>query len=648
MMSKLFPKLFESSDLGGIRLKNRIMKAPQHMGLANPDGSVTERMLQYYKSVALGGAGMVIVEYAWVDHDASQASPCQLGVADMQHIAGLSVLAKTIQGAGAKAGLQISHAGRQKFLCRPPIKSASRVPWEELYYFEGCPPPNELTFEEILEVVKAFGDAAKRTQMAGFDLVEFHACHGYLISNFLSPRTNKRTDWYGGSLENRMRFLLDVVKDTRAKVGPDYPISVRVSGTDYEPDGNTIEETITLCKELEALGVTVIHMSGGNHHTGIHEVAPMMMPAGNNVWAAEAVKKKIGIPVIASGSLTSPKLAEQVLVEGKADYVAFGRPLWADPEFPNKAKADKPEQIRPCIRCNDGCLVRGDRLARTVQCSVNASLAREDDFTLDKAVVPKKVAVIGGGPAGMEAARVLALRGHDVTLFEKRKLGGVLIEASTPDFKADLRPLISYFAAQMELLKVNVVSREATLQDIKTGGFEAVIAATGGHPIHLNIPGVDHPMVSNALKVLRGEVELGEHVIIVGGGMVGIETALAVADKCKQVTVVEMTDDAMANLTPDELTIYPERLKRDGAVIKTGKRLTAVSDKTITVCDRFGREEEMGCDNVVLAIGLRPDRKLIDDLEKEGSIDVHEVGDCVKPRKILDAIHEGFRVARWV
>ncbi|MGD0663280.1 MAG: FAD-dependent oxidoreductase, partial [Syntrophorhabdales bacterium] len=479
-MSKLFPKLFESSSLGGIKLKNRIIKAPQHMGLANPDGSVTERMLQYYKNVALGGAGMIIVEYAWVDHDASQASPCQLGVADMQHIAGLSVLAKTIQGAGAKAALQISHAGRQKFLCRPPIKAASRVPWEELYYFEGCPPPDELTFEEILGVVKAFGDAAKRTQMAGFDMVEFHACHGYLISNFLSPRTNKRTDWYGGSVENRMRFLLEVVKDTRAKVGPDYPISVRVSGTDYEPDGHTIEETITLCKELETLGVTVIHMSGGNHHTTIHEVAPMMMPKGNNVWAAEAVKKEIAIPVIASGSLTSPKLAEQILVEGKADYVAFGRPLWADPEFPNKAKADKPEEIRPCIRCNDGCLARGDRLARAVQCSVNASLAREDDFTLDKAAVSKKVAVIGGGPAGMEAARVLALRGHKVTLFEKRKLGGALIEASAPDFKADLRPLISYFTTQMELLGVKVVNREATLEDIKAGAFKAVIVATGG------------------------------------------------------------------------------------------------------------------------------------------------------------------------
>ena len=248
----------------------------------------------------------------------------------------------------------------------------------------------------------------------------------------------------------------------------------------------------------------------------------------------------------------------------------------------------------------------------------------------------------------MEAARVLALRGHDVTLFEKRKLGGALIEASAPDFKADIRPLISYLATQMELLKVNVVKREATLEEIKAGGFEAVVAATGAAPAHLDILGIDHAMVSNALQVLRGEVEVGERVLIVGGGMVGIETALTVADKCKQVTLVEMTDDAMANLAPDEQEIYSERLKKDGAILKTGKRLVRVSDKTATVVDRFGREEEIACDSVVLAIGLRPERRLIDGLTREEGIEVFEVGDCVKPRRILDAIHEGFRVARWV
>ncbi len=647
-MSKLFPRLFEPSVLGGMKLKNRIMKAPQHMGLANPDGSVTERMLQYYKQVALGGTGMVIVEYAWIDKDASKASPCQLGVADLEHIAGLSQLARTIQAAGAKAGLQISHGGRQKFLCRKPVKAASRVPWEELYYFQGCPPPDELTFEEILEVVKAFGDAAKRTQDAGFDMVEFHACHGYLISNFLAPRTNKRTDWYGGSLENRMRFLLEAIADTRSKVGPDYPISVRVSGTDYEPDGTTIEETITLCQKLEQLGVTVIHMSGGNHHQTVYEVAPMLVPLANNVWAAEAVKKEIGIPVIASGSITSPKLAEQILKDGKADYIALGRPLWADPEFPKKAKADKPEQIRPCIRCNDGCLARGDHMGRAVQCSVNASMGRENDVVLDKASSPRKVAVVGGGPAGMEAARVLALRGHEVTLFEKRNLGGALHEASAPEFKADIRALISYFQTQMDLLKVKVVHKEATAEELRSGGFEAVIVATGAQPGHLDIPGIDGANVVGALNLLRGEGEAGGSVVVVGGGMVGIETALTIADKCSCVTIVEMLDDAMANLTPDERTVYTQRLAARKTVMKTGRRLIRVSGKSAAVVDRLGREEEIPCEVVVVAVGLRPQRKLIDDLAAEPGIEVYEVGDCVRPRKILDAIHEGFTVARWV
>jgi len=268
-MEMMFKKLFEPGWIGNLRLKNRIIKAPQHTGLANPDGSVTDRMIRYYKEVTMGGVSMVIVEYAYIDNDASRASPCQLGISSMDHIPGLSLLAQTIQANGAKAAIQISHAGRQKFTLSKPIKAPSRVPWEEIYA-AGCPPPDELTFEEICQIVKSFGEAAKRAKTADFDMVEIHACHGYLISNFLSPRTNKRTDWYGGSLENRMRFLLEVIEEIKCQVGQDYPISVRVSGTDYEPDVTTIEETIELCKRLEKMGVSVIHMSGGNHHQTIH------------------------------------------------------------------------------------------------------------------------------------------------------------------------------------------------------------------------------------------------------------------------------------------------------------------------------------------------------------------------------------------
>ena len=332
--------------------------------------------------------------------------------------------------------------------------------------------------------------------MAGFDLVEIHACHGYLISNFLSPYSNKRTDLYGGPFENRIRILLEIIREIKAQVGPDYPICCRLSGTDYEPDGYGIDETVELCKRLEALGVAAIHMSGGIHHTTIHEVSPMGMSLAHNVWAAEAAKKEISLPVIASGSITSPALAESILEEGKGDFIGLGRPLWADPQWPLKAREGRPEDIRPCIRCNDGCLARGDHIANTVRCTTNVALCREEEFAITPAEHPRRVAVVGGGPAGMEAARVCALKGHNVTLYEKRELGGALLEASIPDFKApDLKPLVDYLKTQVEKTGVEVIAKEATLADLTGGAYDAVIVAAGatalragGHPGHQTTP----------------------------------------------------------------------------------------------------------------------------------------------------------------
>jgi 2,4-dienoyl-CoA reductase-like NADH-dependent reductase (Old Yellow Enzyme family)/thioredoxin reductase len=646
VMKTSFPKLFEPGRIGNIQLKNRVIKAPQHTGLANPDGSVTDRMLRYYKDVASGGVGMVIVEYAWIDNDASRASPCQLGIAGVDHLPGLSLLAQTIQANGAKAAIQISHAGRQRFtLVRP--KAPSTVPWEEIYA-QGCPPPEELRFEEIPQIVKSFGQAAKRAQIADFDMVEIHACHGYLISNFLSPRTNKRTDWYGGSLENRMRFLLEVIAEIKGQVGAGYPVCVRVSGIDYEPDGTTIEETIELCKRLEALGVAAIHMSGGNHHQTIHEVSPMGMSLAHNVWAAEAVKKEVKVPVIASGSINLPDLAESILADGKGDFIALGRPLWADPEWPLKAMEGRPEDIRPCIRCNDGCLARGDHQAKTISCSVNVAVCREEEFKITKAEHPKSVAVIGGGPGGMEAARVCALRGHNVTLYEKRELGGALLEASIPEFKApDLKPLIDYFRTQMKKLKIKVVNEEATSKTIKSGGYDAVIVAAGATPLALEeVHGITHQKVTDASQVLHGKASLGQKIAVIGGGIVGTEVGLFLAEKGKEVVFVEMLDTFMNNITFDEKLVYEERFKNLNVSILTGKRLDSVTDHGITVMDRYGVRTKVSVDTVVLAAGFKPKRDLIDSLREVPTVQVFEAGDCVRPRKIFDAIHDGHLAAK--
>ncbi|MFH1490073.1 MAG: FAD-dependent oxidoreductase [Pseudomonadota bacterium] len=644
-MGTSFPKLSEPGRIGNIQLKNRIMKAPQHTGLSNPDGSVTDRMIRYYKDVAMGGASMVIVEYAYVDNDAAQASPCQLGISRMDHIAGLSLLAQTIQANGAKAAIQISHAGRQKFTLSRPIKAPSTVPWEEMH-FMGCPPPDVVTFDEIQQIVKSFGMAAKRAQFADFDMVEIHACHGYLISNFLSPRTNKRTDWYGGSLENRMRFLLELIAEIKCQVGPDYPVCVRVSGTDYEPDGHTIEETIELSKRLEAMGVAVIHMSGGNHHQTIHEVSPMGMSLCHNVWAAEAVRKEVNIPVIASGSITLPYLAEQILEQGKGDFIALGRPLWADPRWPLKVIEGRPEDIRPCIRCNDGCLARGDHLAKTISCSVNVAACREEEFKIIKAENPRKVAVVGGGPAGMEAARVCALRGHEVTLYEKRKLGGALIEASIPEFKIDLRPLVSYLATQMDKLKIKVLSEEATAKSLSDGGFDAVIVATGASPVKPAIPGIDSASVTDALQVLNGSAKTGQKVAVIGAGLVGTEVGLFLGEQGKEVLFIEMLDTVMNGITFDERQVYENRLRECRVFFHTGQRLEIVSGKKMVLINRFGARTEMTADTIVLASGFRPNRDLIDQLRSKSNVQVLEVGDCVSPRKVFDAIHDGHLAAK--
>jgi 2,4-dienoyl-CoA reductase-like NADH-dependent reductase (Old Yellow Enzyme family)/thioredoxin reductase len=659
-MGASFPRLFAPGDIGGVALKNRIVKAPQHTGLANPDGSITERMLRYYKEVARGGAAMIVVEYAWVDSDASQASPCQLGIARMEHMPGLSLLADTIKANGARAAIQISHAGRQRFILQQP-KAASDIPWPEITA-QGCPIPMPLTTGEIKEIVKAFGLAAKRAQTAGFDMVEIHACHVYLISNFLSPATNKRTDWYGGPLENRMRFLLEVVKEIKAQVGPDYPVVCRLSGTDYEPDGYGIDETIELSKRLEARGVAAIHMSGGVHHTTIHEVCPMGMSLAHNVWAAEAVKKVVRIPVIASGSINLPDLAESILADGRGDYVGLGRPLWADPEWPLKAKEGRPEDIRPCIRCNDGCLARGDHIANTVRCTVNVALCREEEFEITPAVRPMRVAVVGGGPAGMEAARVAALKGHDVTLYEKRELGGALIEASIPDFKApDLQPLVGYLKAQVAKTAVKVIAGEATVADLTGEGpggagsgaaaagrpYDAVIVAAGATPLGLDdIPGITDAKVVSAAQVLHGDAALGDTVAVIGGGIVGTEVGLMIADQGKEVIFVEMLDEFMCNITFDERQVYEERFKDLNVTINTGQRLTAVTGSGITVIDKVGAQTAISADSVVIAAGFRPNRELIEALRAYPEIRVAEVGDCVRPRKIYDAIHDGHLAAK--
>jgi len=636
----MFPKLFEPGYIGNLWVKNRLIKACIQTSYGSKDGCVTDRMIRHYTNVAQGGAGLVTIDCVYIGDEASKESECELGLNVNDFRAGMQWLAATIRANGAKSSVQLEHAGIQRFPGVAPIKGPSPIPWEEIP--PGAPPPEELTIQEIQDIVKQFGDASLRAKECDFDMIEVHCGHGYLLTNFLSSVRNTRNDIYGGSLENRNRIVLEIIEDIRQKVGADYPVGVRVSGTDYEEGGISIEDTKVLCQALEKAGVNIIHVSGGTHHVIDHENAPMYGPLANNVWAAEEIKKVVSIPVIASGSITTPELAEQILEEGKADFVSFGRPFIADPYFPIKAQEGRPEDICPCIRCLD-CVTRGGMVG-SVNCAVNATVGKEEQFRITPSATCKKVAVVGGGPAGMEAARVAAIRGHEVTLFEKRKLGGMLIEASTPEFKADIRRLVDYLSTQVSKTGVKVVNSEATSKTIKDGGFDAVIVAVGGVFKFPDASGLDKPSVIGISDVFAG-AKTGNNVIVIGGGLGGCDVALFLAEQGKRVTIVEMLDKIGAYMNQAEHIAFFKRLSKQDVEIRTGLHLVEVTNTGVVAYDKCGRRNEFQGDNVVLATGYAPNRKLFDELWQIPTLEIYAVGDCVEPRTIYDAIHEGYWAA---
>ena len=633
-------RLWEPFRIRQMELRNRIVMPPMGTQYGSEEGYVTERTKNYYKARARGGAGLLIVEATYV-HPRGQFFENQLGISDDKFIPGLSELVQAIHRHGAKTAIQLLHGGRMAKSELSGMQPVAPSPLASL----GGEVPKELTVDEIAEIVASFAEAALRAKKAGFDGVEIHGAHGYLIDQFLSRSSNKRQDVYGGDLRNRARLLIEVIQTIRGTVESDYPVWCRINGKEFGvEEGASQEEAQEIARMAQEAGADAIHVSAAGPRTPTNLTTPTFVPA---VIAdlAEGVKKTVTVPVIAVGRIT-PEAGERILAEGKADLVAIGKGLLADPELPNKVASARLDDITPCTVCF-GC--RDDLFSPNtigIRCQVNAALGREEEYKIVPAKKPRKVLVVGGGPAGMEAARVAALRGHKVTLWEKEpRLGGQLTQAAVAPHKDRITPLTQYLQTQLKKLDVKIeLGKDATVAMIEELKPEVVVLAIGARPLMPEIPGLDKAHIVQAGDVLEGKAEVGNRVVVIGGELVGCETAEFLADKGKRVTVTRRGQEMALKVGLTLRPFFLDRLLEKGITLLTGISYNEVTPEGLVVTTKEGERKTIEADTVVLAAGSIPDRELYEEVKGKVS-ETYLAGDCVEPRTIRDAIADGYRIA---
>ncbi|MBN2282582.1 MAG: FAD-dependent oxidoreductase [Deltaproteobacteria bacterium] len=648
-------KLFEPCKIGTIELKNRLVLAPMSNNMTD-NGFVTEEAIHFYKARAEGGVGLITVEDGIVDYPLANNVKSPVAISDDKYIPMLKKLNDTIHQYDVKTVMQLAHAGRRagrvaKSGCLEVTRGKIPVAPSALAHpVSGYVVPHELSRDEIREIIEQFGQGARRAVKAGFDFIALHCAHMYLCGEFLSPWANKRKDEYGRGLKGRLRFVLEVIERIRAEAGEDHPIIVRING--QEPrGGNSLADIRRIAQALEKAGVDAIHVSVGFAATikdpeFIPSIPSMRFPDGPIIHLAKNVKDGVSIPVIAVNKIRDARFAEQILQEGKADLIAMGRTLVADPEFPKKSKEGRYDDVRPCISCCQGCINRV--LADLpMKCTVNPLVGREGEKIIEPADPPRKVMIVGGGPAGLETALISAQRGNTVVLYEQSgSLGGQMKDAALLPFKKEIKKFTDYLIRQVTKAGVAItLNTVVTNEIIKKVRPDILIMAVGAQPIIPEIPGVNNGNVVKAQDVLRETVDVGNRVLIIGGGELGLETGEFLGLKGKKVTIVEMTSTVGATMPSQTRMPLMFNLENHKVKILTLATPVSINDKGVVI-EQLGKKKLIPADTVVIAAGYRPpDRSDIQSLTKDAASVIIMLGNCGSVGDIMNAVENGFNFA---
>ena len=671
-----FPHLFSPIRIGGFTVSNRVCHVPTDISSGNADGSVNRRVITYHEQIAKGGCGFIIVGASTPDRATGRPTVTCLSVDEDPMIPGLAELAEAMHRHGAKCAVQIQHPGRQAAWPRKGLVSATdqvvTLPGSaghEVVYAEELAKGKSvraMTVEEIYELVEKFAEGAWRVQQAGFDAVELHGAHGYLIAQFMSPYVNRRNDRFGGSFLNRMRFLLEIVARVQQKCGRDYPVGVRYSGEEWVEGGRTLDETVKIAELLEQQGVAFVDVSAGIFEAPAAVMDPMPYPQGWNTYTAEEVKKHVAVPVITSHTLRDPGYCERILARGQADLVGLSRQLIADPYWANKAYAGELEEIRKCISCLVGCWQESLMIKRHMRCAINPAVGDERFIHLAPARTRFRVAIVGGGPGGMEAARIARLRGHDVTIFEKTsELGGAILYCCAAPGKQKMRWYADWLRGQIAKLRVEVRLGSAPAAPELTA-YDAVILATGGRVTRPAIPGIDAGFVVTFEDVLRcglpkcefhpaGRCEpaaTGPEVLVWGDHFGAADAAEKLAADGKQVHIVTANSEFAQWMEPCHRDVLFKRFAGGNAEGLRGPvfahPVRVIPSTTVTEISPAGEVTLM--DNHFRKSVLKVDSVVLSDVEPadspyaallEAGVAALKIGDHKRVRNLRAAVWEG-------